>query len=188
VFSPASGSVVDIGKPVTIAGAAWSGEAGNVAQVDVSTDRGRSWKPARLSGPTTAFGWRLWNFSWTPPAEGYYAVLARARDSSGDVQPLLPEWNPNGYLWNAVGRVDLSAGLKPDSNAAIPVAGKAVQPQGFRETCLACHDEDVIRQQSLTRAQWDREINKMTGWGARVQNEQRESLIDYLLNIGGPRR
>jgi DMSO/TMAO reductase YedYZ molybdopterin-dependent catalytic subunit len=188
IVSPASGAVVDVGRPVTIAGAAWSGESGNVTQVEVSTDRGRTWKPAKLTGPVTAFAWRLWNFSRTPSAQGYYTVMARAHDSTGDVQPLVAEWNPSGYLWNGVARVDLNAGIKPDTTSAIPSAASAAPPQGFRETCLTCHDEDVIRQQRLTRAQWDREINKMTGWGARVESGKRDALLDYLLRITSENR
>ena len=49
-----------------------------------------------------------------------------------------------------------------------------------------CHDDDVIRQQRLTRAQWDREINKMTGWGAEVKDEDRDSILDYLFSNYGP--
>jgi hypothetical protein len=40
----------------------------------------------------------------------------------------------------------------------------------------------MIGQQRLTRAQWDREINKMTGWGASVAPEERESFLNYLLD------
>jgi DMSO/TMAO reductase YedYZ molybdopterin-dependent catalytic subunit len=188
IASPANGSALEAAKPVAIAGAAWSGESGHVVAVDVSVDRGRTWKPGRLTSPATAFGWRLWNFIWTPPREGYYTVLARARDSNGDVQPSVPEWNPSGYLWNVVSRVDVGVGIKPETAAAIPVESNITAPQGFRESCLTCHDEDVIRQQRLTRAQWDREINKMTGWGARLEPDRREMLLDYLLRIGGPRR
>jgi molybdenum-dependent oxidoreductase-like protein len=156
--------------------------------VDVSVDQGRTWKAAKLTGPATAFGWRLWEFSWTPAREQRYTVLARARDTSGDIQPVVPEWNPSGYLFNAIARVDVNAG----SNVATPPADSAAatnvqQAAGFRERCLVCHDDDVIRQQRLTRAQWDRELNKMIGWGARVQPEERQSLLDYLLRIAGPR-
>ncbi len=38
----------------------------------------------------------------------------------------------------------------------------------------------MMRQQRLTRAQWDREVTKMTGWGAQVSAEQRNNLLDYL--------
>ena len=37
-----------------------------------------------------------------------------------------------------------------------------------------------MQQQRLTGAQWDREINKMTGWGAPVKAEDREAILDYL--------
>jgi DMSO/TMAO reductase YedYZ molybdopterin-dependent catalytic subunit len=189
IAAPGNESVVEVGKPASITGAAWTGDSGRVVRVDVSTDSGRTWNAARLGGEPTGFGWRLWSFSWTPTREGYYTVLSRARDSSGDVQPLVAEWNPSGYLFNAVGRVDLTAGTQAGAVTAIPSAANALpQPQGFRETCLICHDEDVIRQQRLTRAQWDREITKMTGWGARVESERRETLLDYLLGIAGPRR
>jgi DMSO/TMAO reductase YedYZ molybdopterin-dependent catalytic subunit len=188
IASPANGSAVDVGKPTAIAGVAWSGESGNVVAVDVSVDRGRTWKPARLTGSATAFGWRLWNFSWTPSREGYYTVLARARDSNGDVQPSVQEWNPSGYLWNVVSRADVGAGMKPETAASPPAESNIAPLQAYRERCLICHDEDVIRQQRLTRAQWDREINKMTGWGARVEPDTREMLLEYLLRVAGPRR
>jgi hypothetical protein len=72
--------------------------------------------------------------------------------------------------------------------AVIPPESNITPPQGFRQSCLICHDEDVIRQQRLSRAQWDREINKMTGWGARVEPDRREMLLEYLLRVAGPRR
>jgi hypothetical protein len=45
---------------------------------------------------------------------------------------------------------------------------------------VVCHNDDVIRQQRLTRAQWTAEINKMTGWGARIDDAGRNALLDYL--------
>jgi len=43
------------------------------------------------------------------------------------------------------------------------------------------------RQQRLTRAQWDRELKKMTGWGAQIKDEEREGFLDYLFANYGPR-
>ena len=175
---PENGAHVAAGTSVVIRGAAWGGEAGRVAAVEVSVDRGRTWRPSRLTGESTPFGWRLWEFPWTPPDDGFHTVLARARDSSGDVQPFVPEWNPSGYLWNAVARIDLNT----SGNVASPSASVSA-PSAFTETCVICHQDDVIRQQRLTRAQWDREINKMMGWGARVRPEDRETLLDYLMKL-----
>src|SRR4029453_8809126 len=182
---PTNSTRVDIGKPCVVRGAAWTGDVGGrVNAVEVSVDQGRTWKPSRLTGQATTFGWRLWEFSWTPREEGRYTVLARARDSSGDTQPLVQEWNPSGYLWNVTARVDLDVGLPTPPAAARESAASQPVP-AFRERCLICHDDDVIRQQRLTRAQWEREIDKMVNWGARVSPEERPSLLDYLLRISG---
>jgi DMSO/TMAO reductase YedYZ molybdopterin-dependent catalytic subunit len=189
IASPANESSVEPGKPVLVRGAAWTGDAGGrISGVDVSVDQGRTWKPANLNGPATAFGWRLWEFSWVPLRDQRYTILARARDTSGDMQPVLQEWNPSGYLFNVIARVDVNAGNSA-SQAAIDSGNASTVPPvaGFKERCLVCHDDDVIRQQRLTRAQWDREINKMTGWGARVTSEDRQALLDYLVRIAGPR-
>ena len=184
---PANDGNVEAGKPYVVRGTAWTGDSGRIVGVDVSTDQGRTWKTARLAGAAMAYSWRLWEFAWTPPADGRYTILARARDSSGDVQPLIQEWNPSGYLWNVIARVDVNAGKSSPSSTPESASAPPPPPQGFRERCLLCHDDDVIRQQRLTRAQWDRELNKMVGWGARVQPEDRQSLIDYLMRFQGSR-
>ena len=178
IADPEAGSRVEAGRRVLVRGAAWSGDKGPVAAVEVSVDRGRTWKSARLTGPTSKFAWRLWEYPWTPSDNGHHTLLARARDVSGEVQPMVPEWNPSGYLWNAVARVDLNTQSYGDSPAP-----QAAAPQALREACLTCHQEDVIRQQRLTRAQWERELNKMIGWGARVRLEDRDTLLDYLTRI-----
>lgn len=45
---------------------------------------------------------------------------------------------------------------------------------------MICHDESMMRQQLLTPAQWDREVNKMTGWGAKIKPENRQAIVKYL--------
>jgi len=40
----------------------------------------------------------------------------------------------------------------------------------------------MMQQQHLTSAQWDREINKMTGWGAPIKPQDREAILNYLSN------
>jgi DMSO/TMAO reductase YedYZ molybdopterin-dependent catalytic subunit len=178
---PNNGAALEIGKRTLVRGAAWTGDSGPVTSVSVSVDRGRNWKPANLTSKATEFGWRLWEFPWTPSHEGHYTLLARARDASGDVQPLVQEWNPSGYLWNVVARVDIDAGTRAGTlpvNVATPSLPQP--PTAFRSTCVVCHGDDLILQQRLTRAQWDRELNKMQDWGARVTTDNRESILDYL--------
>src|SRR5262249_42767718 len=121
--------------------------------------------------------WRQWEFDWTPTREAYYTILARARDASGDVQPLAEEWNPSGYLWNVAPRVGVNVG----TSAVVPsreASAATAPPDVFKRACRTCHQDDVVRQQRLTRAQWDREIDKMTGWGAVV--DDRSALLDFL--------
>jgi DMSO/TMAO reductase YedYZ molybdopterin-dependent catalytic subunit len=179
------------GYPLTIRGAAWSGDAGPVTRVDVSVDEGRSWSRATMPGnQRTDFGWRLWSHRWTPRRQGDYTILAQARDAAGNTQPLAQEWNPSGYAWNVAQRVRVSVASEPGGKGG--VVGEATDqpapPPTLKGTCLACHDDDVIRQQRLTRGQWDAEINKMAGWGAKVSDQDRSALLDYLAGRYGPRR
>jgi len=190
IAAPVDGAQVLAGRPLVIRGVAWSGDAGPVTGVEVSVDGGRAWKPAALGrDQRTQFGWRQWELSWTPARESYYTILARARDAAGNTQPLDQEWNPSGYLWNVAPRVgvDVVQQLPGPSQATQPPASDRAQPSAFKSACSACHEDDVIRQQRLTRAQWDREITKMTGWGAKVKDEDRAGLLDYLLTNYGPR-
>jgi DMSO/TMAO reductase YedYZ molybdopterin-dependent catalytic subunit len=178
------------GSPLTIRGAAWSGDAGPVTRVEVSVNEGRSWSRATMPGnQRTDFGWRLWSYRWTPRRQGNYTVLVRARDAAGNTQPLEQEWNPSGYAWNVVPRVRVDVGISvPEAIDARQRYAVPPPPTALKTTCLACHDEDVITQQRLTRAQWEAEINKMVGWGAKVSDQDRSVLLDYFASSYGPRR
>jgi len=191
IAGPLDGSRVIKGTPVTIRGVAWSGDAGPVTAVDISVDGGRSWRPASLQrDQRTQFGWRQWEQSWTPSREAYHTILARARDAAGNTQPFDQEWNPSGYGWNVIPRagVTVVTALSDAAPRARLSNGKGEQPTELTRPCVVCHDADVIRQQRLTRAQWDLEINKMTGWGASVKDEDRDRLLDYLFSNFGPRQ
>jgi sulfane dehydrogenase subunit SoxC len=70
---------------IEINGIAWSG-SGKIRRVDVSTDSGATWTPAKLQEPVlskahTRFR-HLWN--WTG---GEAAIMSRAVDETGNVQP-----------------------------------------------------------------------------------------------------
>jgi DMSO/TMAO reductase YedYZ molybdopterin-dependent catalytic subunit len=182
IAEPLNGTQAAVGQPLAIRGAAWSGDAGPVSAVDVSVDGGRTWKPAALRPEQkTQFGWRQWEFRWAPPQEAYYTILARARDAAGNTQPFDQEWNPAGYGWNVIPRIGVDAVKEPSPKSQpAPSISSAMPPDGFRQSCGVCHDDDMLRQQRLTRAQWDREITKMTGWGAKVADQNRSAFLDYL--------
>ncbi len=172
--------------PIKLSGAAWS-HAAPVVAVEVSTDAGRTWKPATLGSDRAPFAWRLWEFPWTPPADAYYTVLVRARNALGETQPLQPEWNPSGYSHNAVQSVRLHVTANPPSGAPLPAPSNAVRPAALEQSCLTCHSMEPIEQQRLTRAQWEREVEKMQRWGAKVRPELKEVLVDFLANHYGVR-
>jgi cytochrome c5 len=46
--------------------------------------------------------------------------------------------------------------------------------------CLTCHRADIIRAQRLSRAAWEREVDKMTAWGAQMSAIERSEVVNYL--------
>lgn len=58
--------------------------------------------------------------------------------------------------------------------AADDEAGK----KALRTQCVACHSLRLVESQRLSAAAWGKEIDKMVGWGAVVQD--RSLLLDYL--------
>jgi DMSO/TMAO reductase YedYZ molybdopterin-dependent catalytic subunit len=93
-------------KAAQVTGVAWAGE-NQIDHVDVSTDEGKTWKPATLGADKAKYSWRLWSLDWIPPATGDFVILSRATDDKGNIQPETPDWNPSGYLWNGFGRARL---------------------------------------------------------------------------------
>jgi len=103
ITAPAAGAVVPVGR-VLIGGVAWAGED-DIKQVEVSTDSGRTWKATRLGRDRAPYAWRRFDHEWHVREPGAYLVVSRATDSRGRVQPIVADWNPGGYLWNAVDQV-----------------------------------------------------------------------------------
>jgi hypothetical protein len=49
--------------------------------------------------------------------------------------------------------------------------------------CSACHSLAIIHSQRLGKAAWNRELDKMAGWGTKIPD--REALLEYLVaNFG----
>ncbi|MGE0361517.1 MAG: sulfite oxidase [Vicinamibacterales bacterium] len=103
ITRPLDGAVVAPGK-VTVAGFAWAGEI-DIARVEVSTDAGATWQAAALTGKSERFAWRRFEYSFTTSRQDTHTILSRATDAKGNVQPIVPQWNPSGYLWNAPDQV-----------------------------------------------------------------------------------
>lgn len=98
ITTPSDGAAVATGK-VAVGGFAWAGE-NDITMVDVSTDNGATWQPARLTGEQAKYTWRRFEFEFNAARPQSYLILSRATDSRGNVQPAVSQWNPSGYLWN----------------------------------------------------------------------------------------
>ena len=104
ISGPLDGANLKAGK-IAVHGAAWAGEA-SIVKVEVSSDGGASWNPASLGREQAHYAWRLWTYDWRAKG-GDYTILSRATDSQGRTQPAIAAWNPSGYLYNALDRVNI---------------------------------------------------------------------------------
>ena len=109
ITRPLDAAVVAPGS-VQVGGFAWAGEHA-IARVDVSMDGGATWTQARLTGPRERFAWRRFEHVFTIGQPQACTIVSRATDAAGNVQPIVPAWNPSGYLWNApdVVRIEVRA-------------------------------------------------------------------------------
>src|SRR4029077_21090457 len=46
--------------------------------------------------------------------------------------------------------------------------------------CTECHEARIIVQQRLSKAGWTKEVDKMIKWGALVEPQDHDPLVDYL--------
>jgi sulfane dehydrogenase subunit SoxC len=84
---------------VTLTGRAWSGW-GPVERVEVTTDGGRHWQPARLGATHGRYAWREFFLEWeAEPGEA--RLSARAYDATGRSQPDTMRWSRGGFANNA---------------------------------------------------------------------------------------
>ena len=110
IAAPLDGAKLSAGT-VLVKGFAWAGDA-NITGVDISADGGSTWSPARLGTDRASYAWRQFEYEWRVDDPGSYLIMSRATDDRGRVQPIVAQWNPSGYLWNAIDRVrvDVAAG------------------------------------------------------------------------------
>ncbi|WP_053058134.1 molybdopterin-dependent oxidoreductase [Rubrobacter aplysinae] len=109
ICRPAEGELVS-GDPVKVAGYATTGGGRGIERVEVSADGGETWSAADLTPGEDSGSWVFWEARVEPgPERREVHLLARARDTSGGVQPASPRqaWNPKGYVNNAYHRVNI---------------------------------------------------------------------------------
>jgi len=101
VARPSPAEWVPVGEVYLVRGAAWSGGA-DIMTVEISTDAGATWQPARLDEQRDHHAWRLWHFSWLPEQSGPATLMVRATDSKGRTQPTGRNADRGGYMVNEV--------------------------------------------------------------------------------------
>jgi DMSO/TMAO reductase YedYZ molybdopterin-dependent catalytic subunit len=89
--------------PCVLEGRAWSGTP-PVRRVEVSVDGGESWVDAALGEPVSEFAWQGWTYTWEAEP-GEHVLSCRATDDGGRTQPVMPEWNYDGFCNNVIQRV-----------------------------------------------------------------------------------
>lgn len=106
VVDPAEKARVKVNEEREIMGIAFSGGYG-IKDVIVSADGGKTWKEARLGKDLGKYSWIQWFCPWRPDKPGKYTLMVRATNSIGESQPWEGPWNPAGYLWNKIEKVEV---------------------------------------------------------------------------------
>jgi DMSO/TMAO reductase YedYZ molybdopterin-dependent catalytic subunit len=183
IYYPEPGMQLKVGDTLNVRGVVWSGGGSPVTLGKISIDGGAQWddvRPVTYNGP---YAWRTVNYSMVLEKEAYLQIMLRAGDDTGTVQPYAQPWNPSGYNWNVMNTVGVEVVKEPKTEPApAPTVSTEQPPAVFKKNCVVCHEEDVIKQQRLSKTQWDREIDKMVRWGAKVQPKDKEVILDYLSN------
>jgi len=107
ITSPTEGAETST-KGFDVRGVAWDGGAG-IRGVDISTDRGQSWKPAALGPDLGRFSFRQFSLQVVPPGPGAVTVMARATNNGGQTQGTKLLFNPAGYQHNLIQNVTVMA-------------------------------------------------------------------------------
>ncbi|MDB5294940.1 MAG: Oxidoreductase molybdopterin binding [Phycisphaerales bacterium] len=83
-----------------VSGAAWT--QGKVAKVELKIDGG-AWAEAALEKADTPHAWTFWHYEWKGATPGEHALVSRATDAQGRVQPAAddPEIKDKRTYWEA---------------------------------------------------------------------------------------
>jgi hypothetical protein len=106
ITSHTNDAAVKVGR-VTIGGISWDGGYG-IRSVEISTDGGISWTPAKLGADLGRYAFRPWTFDLSAK-RGKNTVTARATNGIGQTQTASLILNPAGYHHNVMQTITLNA-------------------------------------------------------------------------------
>jgi sulfite oxidase len=110
VFSPLPEDKPKAGT-VTITGVAFNDGLAPITSVEVSVDGGKTWRAATIEPPESPWAWHHWSLK-AQLGPGRQVLASRATDALGRTQPIdgLVLWNPRGYEWNGIERIEVAFG------------------------------------------------------------------------------
>jgi DMSO/TMAO reductase YedYZ molybdopterin-dependent catalytic subunit len=101
------GATVKAGGATLVRGIAFGGVTG-VKTVELSIDGGRTWQPTTLGRDEGKYSFRQWQADVTLPA-GAAVLKVRCINSDGLAQPPTLNWNPSGFMHNAIETINVTA-------------------------------------------------------------------------------
>jgi len=107
IFSPLPEDKPKSGN-ATITGVAFNDGVAKITSVEVSSDGGKTWAKAEVKDAESPWAWYHWSAK-AKLGKGKHMLMSRATDALGRTQPIdgLARWNPRGYEWNGVERLEV---------------------------------------------------------------------------------
>jgi DMSO/TMAO reductase YedYZ molybdopterin-dependent catalytic subunit len=102
-----SGAAVRPGQPMLVRGIAFGGLHA-LKQVQFSADGGKTWTAAKLGQDYGRYSFRQWQTTVSFPQPGKQVLMVRAVDTTGQVQPGIPNWNGAGFMRNVIESVSVN--------------------------------------------------------------------------------
>ena len=50
----------------------------------------------------------------------------------------------------------------------------------LKKRCTPCHSLSLVHRTKKTQAEWKKTVDRMIGYGAQLNEEEREAVIEYL--------
>jgi hypothetical protein len=110
ILTPAPEAALKPGR-TEVAGVAFNDGKAPIETVLISLDKGQTWRRAKLDRPKSKYAWTRFSIQ-IPLKPGRHSIWSRAVDTLGRSQPLngAIHWNPSGYEWNGVEKIDVVVG------------------------------------------------------------------------------
>jgi DMSO/TMAO reductase YedYZ molybdopterin-dependent catalytic subunit len=100
------GATLPRAQPTPVRGIAFGGLHG-LQKVLFSSDGGQNWSEARLGEDYGKYSFRRWQTTLSLPDAGSRIFMARAVDTTGQMQPTMPNWNGAGFMRNVIESVNV---------------------------------------------------------------------------------